>query len=203
MDVNELLLTAGRAAAVYVLMLVVIRALGKRTVGNFSAFDLLVALMLGEVVDEIIYGDVRFLQGTVAIVAIGALAYADSWLAFWDHGMESILEGKPTIVVRDGEFDRKGMRDERMNEKDVLGQLRQQGIHDMREVHLAVVEHDGSVSVLKHSWADPAQKFDVRKDEDKAREEVIGDSETPPPNKRTDSAYALDQARRKPKKQAA
>lgn len=56
METQELLLTAQRAAAVYVLMLVVIRLMGKRTVGNFTAFDLLVALMLGEIVDEIIYG---------------------------------------------------------------------------------------------------------------------------------------------------
>jgi hypothetical protein len=46
-----------RAAAVYVLMLVVIRLMGKRTVGDFTAFDLLVALMLGEIADEITYGD--------------------------------------------------------------------------------------------------------------------------------------------------
>lgn len=96
MEPTELMLTAARAAAVYVLMLIVIRALGKRTVGNFSAFDLLVALMLGEVVDEIIYGDVRFIQGTVAVVAIGVLAYADAWLAYVDHGMQPLLEGKPT-----------------------------------------------------------------------------------------------------------
>src|SRR5688572_31055064 len=117
MDPNELLLTAGRACAVYVLMLIVIRALGKRTVGNFSAFDLLVALMLGEVVDEIIYGDVRFLEGTVAIVAIGGIAYVDSWISYFDHGMEAVLEGKPTTVIRDGAYDRRGMRKERMNEK--------------------------------------------------------------------------------------
>jgi uncharacterized membrane protein YcaP (DUF421 family) len=193
MDPNELMLTAARAAAVYVFMLIVIRALGKRTVGNFSAFDLLVALMLGEVVDEIIYGDVRFIQGAVAIVAIGALAYADSWIAYWDHGMEAVLEGKPTIVVKDGEFVRDGMRAERMNEKDVLGQLRGEGIHDMREVHLAVVEHDGSVSVLKRSWADHAQKADVLEEEEAARQKEIGDAETPPPSKRTDSPKALDQ----------
>src|SRR5687768_14200416 len=128
MTSSELLLTAARAGAVYVLMLIVVRALGKRTVGNFSAFDLLVALMLGELVDEIIYGDVRFLQGTVAIAAIAAFAYADSWLAYFDHGMEAVLEGKPTIVVRAGAFDYRGMRQERMNEKDVLGALRSQGI---------------------------------------------------------------------------
>jgi uncharacterized membrane protein YcaP (DUF421 family) len=147
MDPHELMLTAARAAAVYVFMLIVIRALGKRTVGNFSAFDLLVALMLGEVVDEIIYGDVRFIEGAVAVVAIATLAYTDSWLAYFDHGMEAVLEGKPTVIVKDGRFDRHGMRAERMNEKDVLGHLRSEGVHDIREVHLAVVEHDGSVSV--------------------------------------------------------
>lgn len=193
MDAQELLMTAARAAAVYVFMLIVIRALGKRTVGNFSAFDLLVALMLGEIVDEIIYGDVRFIQGTVAVVSIGALAYADSVLAFRSDRMERILEGTPTVVLRDGEFDREGMRKERMNEKDVLGHLRAQGIHDIREVHLGVVENDGSLSVLKHPWAEPAQKADVLKDEHAERARVIGDEDTPSSIKRTDSPAALDQ----------
>jgi uncharacterized membrane protein YcaP (DUF421 family) len=189
MDGQELLLTAARAAAVYVFMLVVIRALGKRTVGNFSAFDLLVALMLGEIVDEIIYGDVRFIQGAVAIVAIGALAYTDAWLSY--AGMQNVLEGKPTVVVRDGEYDRKGMRAERMTEQDVLGHLRAEGILDMREVHLAVVENDGSLSVLKHSWAEPAQKADVLDDESRERTRAIGSRDTPPAEKRTDSDLAV------------
>ena len=191
METGELLLTAARAVAVYVLMLIVVRALGKRTVGNFSAFDLLVALMLGEVVDEIIFGDVRFLQGTVAIVTIGAVAYADSWLVYASRRMETLIEGKPTVVVRDGEFDRAGMRSERMNETDVLGHLRTQGIQDMREVHLAVVEHDGSVSILKQPWAEPTQKADVLEAEQKLRAQSIGDQDQPPPLKRTDSRQAL------------
>jgi uncharacterized membrane protein YcaP (DUF421 family) len=190
MDPGELALTAARAVAVYVLMLIVVRALGKRTIGNFSAFDLLVALMLGEVVDEIIYGDVRFMQGTVAIVAIAALAYADSWLAYVDHGFEPLLEGKPTVVVRDGEFARTGMRKERMNETDVLGHLRSLGIEDMREVRLAVVEHDGSVSVLKYSWANPAQRADLLPEEDRARRALL-QPDTPPPDKQTFSSKAL------------
>jgi uncharacterized membrane protein YcaP (DUF421 family) len=194
MDPGELMLTAARAAAVYVLMLIVIRALGKRTVGNFSAFDLLVALMLGEVVDEIIYGDVMFAQGAIAIVAIAGLAYADSWLAYLHPSMEAMLEGKPTIVVRDGRFERAGMRSERMNEQDVMAHLRTEGIHDLREVHLAIVELDGTVSILKHDWADPAQRADVVKEKTRDREQTIGDSETPPPSQRTDSPRALNAA---------
>ncbi len=192
MDPGELLLTAARAGAVYVLMLIVVRALGKRTVGNFSAFDLLVALMLGELVDEIIYGDVRFSQGTVAIVAIAALAYADSWLAYFDHGMEAVLEGKPTVVVRDGEFDRRGMREERMNEKDVLGALRSQGILDMREVHLAAVEHDGQRQ--RPEALVGRGRAEGRRDKDGSARPAPARSATaaPPDDKRTDSAKALD-----------
>jgi uncharacterized membrane protein YcaP (DUF421 family) len=192
MDANELLMTAGRAAAVYVLLLVVIRALGRRTVGNSSAFDLLVALMLGEVVDEMIYGDVRFVQGTVAIVAVAGLAYADSLLCYWDKGMEAVLEGKPTLVVKKGRFHREGMRRERMNEKDVLGALRMQGIRDMREVEYAVVEHDGTVSAVPYDWAEPVVKADIDQEKDKARAEALKGRDEPPDAQRTDSPRALD-----------
>jgi uncharacterized membrane protein YcaP (DUF421 family) len=191
MDIQELLLTAARAAAVYVLMLIVVRLLGKRTVGNFSAFDLLVALMLGEVVDEIIYADVRFIQGTVAIVALGAVAYLDSLLSYWDHGMDAVLEGKPTIVVKGGELNRSGMREERMNEADVLAALRMQGIRDLREVEYAVLEHDGSVSVVPFDWAQPVIKADVDQGMAEARRRALGGVDEPPPEKRTDSSMAL------------
>jgi uncharacterized membrane protein YcaP (DUF421 family) len=193
MALNELLLTSGRAAAVFVLMLLVVRSLGSRTIGNFSAFDLLVALMLGEVVDEIIFGDVRFLQGTVAIVVIAALAHLDAVLSYLGRPWSDVLEGKPTVIVRDGEFARDGMRKERMNQLDVLSHLRIQGIRDMREVHLAVVENDGNVSVLRQTWADSAQKADLLQEEHGARLRRIGSEDTPPPMKRTDSPQALHQ----------
>jgi len=61
-DIQELFQTGLRAAGVYVLVLAVLRLTGKRSVGNSSAFDLFVALMVGEVVDEMIYGDVTLLR---------------------------------------------------------------------------------------------------------------------------------------------
>jgi uncharacterized membrane protein YcaP (DUF421 family) len=146
--------------------------------------------MLGEVVDEIIYGDVRFLQGTVAIVAIAGLAYTDSWLATFPR-LQGLLEGTPTVVVRNGEFERRGMRREHMTESDILGHLRTEGISDMREVRLAIVENDGTVSVLKHAWALEAQRADVLKEEQAARRAVVGGQEEPPEEKNTTSPKAL------------
>jgi uncharacterized membrane protein YcaP (DUF421 family) len=167
MEFHELAMTALRAAGVYVLMLVVIRLLGKRTVGMFTAFDLLVALMLGEVVDEIIYGDVTFAQGAVAIGVIALARYSTSWLSYWDHGWDKILEGKPTVIVQDGRLVRKGLREEHMNEHEVMSELRLKGIDDLQEVKFAAVESDGEVSVLLQEWAEPIQKADLF---DEARE---------------------------------
>lgn len=183
MDSHELAMTALRAAGVFFFMLLVIRLLGKRTVGNFTAFDLLVALMLGEVVDEIIYGDVTMAQGIVAIVVLAAAKYLTSWLNYLDHGLNAILEGTPRPVVEHGRIDHRALRAEIMNEKELMATLRLQGIADLREVKLATVETDGEVSVVREDWAEPLRKGDVEQ-----RREAQTD---PPPSQQTDSPRAL------------
>jgi uncharacterized membrane protein YcaP (DUF421 family) len=168
MEAHELLLTALRALLVYVVMLVVIRLLGKRTIGNFSAFDLLVALMLGEIVDEIIYGDVSLAQGFTAIFVLAAVEYANSWLSYGSATANRWLEGAPTPLVVEGRLQREGMRKERMHERDVMAELRLEGIDDLAKVKRATLETDGEVSVIRQSWAEPVQKgdLDLGKDED-------------------------------------
>lgn len=191
MEPRELAFTALRALAVFAFMLVVIRLSGKRTIGNFTAFDLLVALMLGEVVDEIIYGDVTLLQGAVAIVVPALAQYGNSWLTYWEHGFDRVLEGTPTVIVRRGELQRDAMRKERMNEKDVMAELRLNSIADVREVKLATVENEGHVSIVKERWAETLQKSDLLDRERERKRRRTGDGDEPPPGKRTDSPAAL------------
>jgi len=182
MDWHELGLTALRGVLVYVVMLIVIRVLGKRTVGNFTAFDLLVALMLGEVVDEIIYGDVSLAQGMTSIVVIAACKYVTTWLTYWKHGINRVLEGQPTEVVHHGEFVREGMRHELVNEQEVYAALRLNGVSEMRTVKSAIMEVDGQISVIREEWAETAEKRDLKGEEAK---------ELPRDQKRTDTPQAL------------
>jgi uncharacterized membrane protein YcaP (DUF421 family) len=193
MDPAELLLTALRAVAVYLLMLVVVRLLGKREIGSFTAFDFLVALMLGEVVDEIIYGDVTFAQGAVAILVIGAAQYVTGWVTFRSARADKVLDGTPTVVIRNGALQHAQMRAERMNEQEVMALLRLQGIEDLREVKLAVVEVGGQMSVLKHAWAEPLQKADLGGEAAAEKERTLGGREEPADHERTDSPRALAQ----------
>lgn len=187
MDWYELGMTAARGVIVYVLMLIVIRILGKRTVGNFTAFDLLVALMLGEVVDEIIYGDVSMAQGIVAIVVIAAAKYATAWLSFVNPTMNRLLEGTPTEIVKNGEFVAKGLRAELMHEQEAYAALRLQCVSDMREVKSAVIEVDGQVSVIREEWAEALRKGDFERAPQAEAEPSRG--------QRTDTPEALGTAR--------
>jgi uncharacterized membrane protein YcaP (DUF421 family) len=194
MQAEELLWTALRGLAVYALMLVVIRLLGKRTVGNFTAFDLIVALMLGEVVDEMIYGDVSFLQGAVAIVIVAAAKYATAWLSYRSDRLNRVLEGVPTPIVRNGKLVPKGLRSELMNELEAFAALRLHEISDIREVKLALMEADGEVSVLKEDWSETLQKGDLESKR-KSRKKEEEEEEESPERFRTDSPRALGQDR--------
>jgi uncharacterized membrane protein YcaP (DUF421 family) len=170
--------TALRAVTIYAFVLLLIRLLGKRTVGNLTAFDLLVAVMLGELVDEIIYGDVPFAQGLVGLTTIAAMHLAVSWLSYSSPAMDRILEGEPVEVVRDGRLLAAGLRSERMSEKEVLAELRRLGVKDLREVRVALVEDDGTISVLWQDWANPAQRADVSEEHRRTRERALAGADS-------------------------
>lgn len=161
MDWQDLAYTALRTSAVYVVMLAVLRLLGKRSVGNLGAFDLLVALMLGEVADEIAYGDVDMTKGLVAVGVIAAWHFANSWASYRWNWFDKLTSGEPRRLVEHGKIDRDALAKERLNEDELWSNLRSQGIEDIAEVKSAVLEPSGQVSVIQEDWAKPIQKKDL------------------------------------------
>jgi uncharacterized membrane protein YcaP (DUF421 family) len=160
-DINELLYTALRASFVYFFLLLIVRVLGKREIGNTSAFDLIVALILGEVVDEIIYGDVTILQGVIAIGVVAIWHLVNSWASFKSEIIDKITGAPPTVLVKNGQIQRKNLAKERLNEDELLSELRMMGVDDVKEVKQATLEPNGKVSVLQEDWAKPVQRQDL------------------------------------------
>lgn len=161
MDWQELGYTALRTSAVYLAMLLVLRLLGKRSVGNLSAFDLLVALMLGEVTDEIAYGDVDLAKGFTVVAIIAAWHFANSWASWRWSWVDKLTGGSPRTLVEHGRIDRDALAHERVNEDELWSNLRSQGIEDIAEVRRAVLEPSGQISVIQEEWARPIQKKDL------------------------------------------
>jgi uncharacterized membrane protein YcaP (DUF421 family) len=168
-DVNELAYTALRASFVYLFLLIVVRLLGKREIGATSAFDLVVALILGEVVDEIIYGDVTILQGVVAIVVVALWHVVNSWASFKSKFIDKLTGAPPTVIVKNGQIQRKNLARERLNEAELFSELRLMGVEDVKEVKQATLEPNGTVSVLLEEWAKPVQRQDLTEEKPRSQ----------------------------------
>lgn len=162
-DWNELALTAVRATFVYFYLLIVVRLLGKREIGASSAFDLLVALMLGDVVDEVIYGDVTIAEGAVAIAIIGVWHFVNAWASFKSKLIDSLTGASPTVLVKNGRIQHKALERERLNEDELFAELRlaDVGEDEIEEIKQATLEPNGKVSVVLEDWAKPVQKQDL------------------------------------------
>lgn len=169
MDTGELIFTALRATFVYFFLLLIVRVLGKREIGATSAFDLIVALILGEVVDEIIYGDVTILQGMVAILVVALWHLVNSWASFKSQFIDKLTGASPTILVKNGRIQKKELAKERLNEEELFSELRMASVDNLEEVKQATLEPNGSVSVLLEDWAKPVQYQDVSESKPKAR----------------------------------
>ncbi|MBI5032859.1 MAG: DUF421 domain-containing protein [Chloroflexi bacterium] len=161
MDFTDLVYTAGRTVVIYVFVLIVVRLLGKRTVGDITPFDLIVAFILSEVVDEPIYGDVTLLQGLVPIAAVAVLHYLNSFLSYHWPAFEKLTGGEALVLIRDGKKDKKAMAQERISDAELESMLRESEIDKMDQVKLATLETNGKLSILKTEEARELQKGDV------------------------------------------
>lgn len=146
---SEILRIAGRTVLVYLSLLLVVRVLGKRTVGSVTAFDLIVALILGEVADEMIFGNVPMIEGLAAIGSVGLLHFGNSYISFRSTAVDRLTGGSPRTLIQDGRIVERALAEERINEEELRSLLRLEGVEDPREVRRATLEPDGKLSVLR------------------------------------------------------
>jgi uncharacterized membrane protein YcaP (DUF421 family) len=149
-----------RISILYLYVLAIFRLSGKRSVGELTPLDFMVGLILGDLFDDVIWSEVPLSQGVVAITTVLLLHMLVAYASYKNTAIHHMVSSKKTALVRDGEFDRDGMRRERMSEEEVCFELRLQGEDQLDEVWEASLELAGQVSVLKREDARTAQKRD-------------------------------------------
>jgi len=152
---------AVRAIVAYVYLLIMTRVSGKRVIGQASAFDFIVALILGDLVDNAVWGEVtmaKFAGGVGSVLCCDALVKLGSF-----HSMRffHLVNGYPEVVLRDGVEDLQQLRRNQLNEGDLRHLTRQQDAHDWTEVHLGILERGSVLSVICKPEAEPATKEDL------------------------------------------
>lgn len=139
-----------RATAIYFFLWGVTRGLGKRELSEMSAFELLLLVVVGDLIQQGVTQEDTSITG--AILAVGTIAVwilIFSWIGYRWRGARTVIEGVPVVVVRDGRPLDAAMQLERVTIDEILESARNQGIGNLRDVHLAILEPDGCFSFLK------------------------------------------------------
>jgi len=135
--------------AIYVAALVVVRLMGKRALGELSLFDLVIMVGIGEVI--VIVGleqKVSLLKGIIILILLGGLEFILSLLTFKSRFFSRLVEGKPTILINDGQLIEENLAREHISYADLRQELRKQGVSRISKVSKAILEACGKFSVI-------------------------------------------------------
>jgi uncharacterized membrane protein YcaP (DUF421 family) len=146
-----------RTVIVYLVFLAALRLFGKREVGQFTLFDLALVLLAANALQPAITGPDQSIPGAVMIiVTIFALNRIVAELRRRVPLVRNLLEFKPTVIGRDGAWLPEALDKEGLDEDDLGAALREHGLASIKEMKLAVLEQDGSLSIV------PTDGTDVR-----------------------------------------
>ena len=138
-----------RVAVLYVSLIVLVRVAGKREVGQLGPLDLLAMLMLSETVSPALTaGDTSLPAALTAAATLLALTAAIGRLTYHSRFLERWIEGRPVILVEEGNLLEEAARAERISKQDVESALRRNGLATAAGARLAVLEPSGEITVL-------------------------------------------------------
>ena len=138
-----------RAVIIYVVFFIGLRLFGKRELGQFTTFDLVLVLLVANALQPAITGPDQSVTGGAIIVAIllvfnRAVAMLRSRWPWFD----ALIEPPPTVVVADGQVNQAALDKEGLSETDVEMAIREHGVDKISDVKEAVLENDGSISAV-------------------------------------------------------
>ena len=138
-----------RAAVVYIVLLALIRVSGKRSMGQFTPFDMLLVVLLGNAVQNALLGEDHSLLGGLLLAAVlVALNWTIGLVSSRSRVAERLIEGEPVVLARDGKLFPKVLRRELVSQNDFDEALRQNNQLALDEVEIALLETDGRISVV-------------------------------------------------------
>ena len=138
-----------RSSVMFLVILIALRLLGKRTISQLSLFELAVIIALGSATgDPMFYQDVGLLPGITAFLVVVILYRGMTYLVNRFRPVEKTFEGTPTYVVEDGKLNIDNFHHETMAYDEFFAQLRKTGVTHLGQVKYAIIETTGSVSPI-------------------------------------------------------
>jgi uncharacterized membrane protein YcaP (DUF421 family) len=138
-----------RAVVIFFVLLVVMRAVGRRELNTMEPFDVILLVVIGDLVQQGVTQSDYSLTGAVTVIAtITLLTVSTSYLSFRFRRLRPMLEGAPLVLLEDGRPIERNLRRERITVEELRAAARQQQIGSLDGIRLAILETDGRISFI-------------------------------------------------------
>ena len=137
-----------RTLFMYFFIIVVYRIMGKKEVGQLSIIDLIVSILIAELVAIAIEAEKSIFLSIIPIAILTITQIGISFITLKNEKIRDIIDGKPTIIIKNGKLNFKEMSHLRYSLDDLVTQLRLQGVKSIEKVKYAILENNGSLSVF-------------------------------------------------------
>lgn len=138
-----------RGIAVYFILLTMLRLSGKRTVGQFTPFDLLVVVLLGTAVQNSLIGeDYSLLGGLILAATLVGCNWLVGFVSARSDRLEEVIQGGPVLLARDGTIFDAVLRAQNVSRNDLHEALRDHGLREASQAALVTLEVDGTITVV-------------------------------------------------------
>ena len=153
-----------RTILLYLILMVGLRAMGKRQIGELEPIELVLTLLISDLASVPMQDfGIPLLNGVVPILTLLSLSMLLSWASMHSIRFRRLICGNPTTLIKDGVLQPQAMRRNRFTLDELIEELRAQGVTDLKSVKYAVLETNGQLSVLLYPEFQPATPHQLGK----------------------------------------
>ena len=152
-----------RTIILYLVMILSVRLMGKRQIGQMEASEFVVAMLVADLASVPMQDNaVPLLSGVVPLLTVVGLELLLSFLVLKSVHVRRILCGKPVILIENGKINQDNLRKTRLTMDELMSHLRQKDVLDVSQVQYAILETDGNLSVFPYPEQQPASAADAK-----------------------------------------
>lgn len=157
-----MLVVFARTLILYTIVVIVMRIMGKRQIGQLQPFELVVAIMISELAAVPMQNTgIPLINGIIPILTLLVAQIALSFISLKSNKARGIICGKPSILIENGKINEDGLSSEMFTLNDLLEQLRIKNIANIADVEFAILETNGQLSILPKSQKRPVNPEDL------------------------------------------
>ena len=160
----EILYILGKTILFYVLLIFILRIMGKREVGELSIFDVVVFFLISELFSLAIDNETKLSHLLLPILLIVILQLITSIVALKSQKFRKLIDGEPVFIIKDGKINQKELKKQRYSIDDLLLQLRDHNVDSLRNVKYAILETNGKLSIVCYDNSNTLFPFPIIQD---------------------------------------